>query len=115
MEGLTREEAIRRHRQMWSWIAVETLRLGRTVTKDEARKHFNWGPLVCGCWLCELNGRLCADGSACVLQWPGDRCAHTYDNRGLYTQWLDALYDGYVQTAANTALKIAALPEKGGR
>ena len=34
---LTREEAVRLHRQMWRWIRDETLRLKRPVT---AREYF---------------------------------------------------------------------------
>lgn len=33
--GLSREEAIRKHRKLWGWIAAETRRLKRCVKKNE--------------------------------------------------------------------------------
>lgn len=40
MEELTREEAIRRHRLMWNWIANEAERTHKPVTKMDAFDHF---------------------------------------------------------------------------
>ena len=42
MEELTREEAIRRHRLMWNWIADETEKIGEPIDKSDAFKHFGW-------------------------------------------------------------------------
>lgn len=33
--GLSREEAIRKHRKLWGWLAAETRRLKRCVKKNE--------------------------------------------------------------------------------
>lgn len=115
MTEITREEAIKRHRQMWSWIASETLSRGYPVSKQNAMDHFGWGHLVASCWMCELNGGVCADGTACALRWPGGRCAYQKGNRtGLYTRWLDARYRGSRGRimAAILAKRISELPEK---
>ena len=115
MKELTREEAIRRHRQMWSWIASETLRLGYAVSKSEALQYFKWPSLHAGCWLCEFNGRMCepwSGGADCIIQWPGGRCSHNDDPEGLYTQWLDAHLSNNATLAAELAQRIAMLPAK---
>lgn len=52
MEELTREEAIRRHRLMWNWIADETEKTGEPIDKSDAFKHFGWGgsKVLSSCW-----------------------------------------------------------------
>lgn len=53
---LTKEEAIRRHRMMWEWIANETLRRHECVNKIDAFHHFGWfaeWPVEAWCWCCE--------------------------------------------------------------
>ena len=45
-KGLTKEEAIRRHRMMWEWIADETLKRKECVTETEALDFFLVGILV---------------------------------------------------------------------
>lgn len=115
MDGLTREEAIERHRRMWSWISSETLRRGHPVSKQEARDHFNWPMLNHGCWLCEFNGDPCdyqsGEGS-CIVQWPGGRCSYEHGRGGLFDQWVDAYFDDNGALAAELAMRIAMLPEK---
>ena len=55
MEELTREEAIRRHRLMWNWIADETERTREVVTKRAAFKYFGWPyeEVYSSCWCCD--------------------------------------------------------------
>lgn len=54
MEELTREEAIRRHRLMWNWIADEAERTHKPVTKMDAFDHFGWDQnILSKCWCCE--------------------------------------------------------------
>ena len=54
MEELTREEAIRRHRLMWNWIADETEKTEKFIDKHDAFKHFGWNlyDAVSSCWCC---------------------------------------------------------------
>ena len=60
MEELTREEAIRRHRLMWNWLADEIEKTGKQKTKKEAFEHFGWNyqDIYASCWCCEYAGRL---------------------------------------------------------
>lgn len=55
MEELTREEAIRRHRLMWNWLADETERTREVVIKRAAFKYFGWPyeEVHSSCWCCE--------------------------------------------------------------
>ena len=54
MEELTREEAIRRHRLMWNWIADEEEKTHKPVTKMDAFDHFGWDQnILSKCWCCE--------------------------------------------------------------
>ena len=54
MEELTREEAIRRHRLMWNWIADEAEKTHKPVTKMDAFDHFGWDQnILSKCWCCE--------------------------------------------------------------
>lgn len=118
---LTKEQTILNHRQMWNWIADETERRQECVNKVDAFKHFGItsSSLVSGCWLCTYRGRICGHkGNECILQWPGGRCSYTqaghgyvYERAGLYPDWLEAVYCGKVQLAAELARQIANLPE----
>lgn len=55
MEELTREEAVRRHRLMWNWIADEAERTHKSVTRLDAFDHFGWNiyDALSLCWCCE--------------------------------------------------------------
>lgn len=49
-----KEEAIRRHRLMWNWIADEAERTHKPVTKMDAFDHFGWDQNIRSkCWCCE--------------------------------------------------------------
>ena len=122
MLGLTKKEAIRRHRLMWNWIAQTSIQEQRCVSKREAFKHFFWRRKIqSDCWCCEYSfceARILEYGSARIVH-PCDRCpinwnpAMTcYAISGLYSQFCDA-YDAndYIK-AAKIAYQIAELPER---
>ena len=135
MEELTREEAIRRHRLMWNWIADETEKTGVLITKSYAFEHFGWNvaDAFALCWCCEWAYRksdvyldnqasLC---SYCPLNWSnGEKkilkatCSEImtndgYVNDGLFKQWFSKTYREEDHTEASRLARIIAnLPEK---
>lgn len=115
MPCITREEAIRRHRLMWNWIADETERRGDPVHKRAAFKHFCWdkNDAQSTCWACTFaEVRAVSSGChRCPLVWTGGYCAND-DENGLYDQWQDAYWNRETKTAADLARQIANLPEK---
>lgn len=128
---LTKEEAIRRHRMMWKWIANETLRRRRCVRDWEAFDHFRWDYYAAfeHEWCCEYAGRAAkADGEKiqtcryCPIRWniysehatcvnPPDHNV-VYPLSGLLAYWSFAVNKEDWRTAAYYALYISMLPEK---
>lgn len=117
---LTKEEAIRRHRLMWNWIAQMSIQEQRCVTKAEAFKHFGWENAKSNCWCCEFAdnqamrrlSRYFAICQHCPIIWPDLDlvCSNGYDF--LYDKVVDAFdEDNYVK-AAKIAYQIAELPER---
>ena len=137
MEELTREEAIRRHRLVWNWIADETEKTGELITKKDAFKHFGWNisDAFSLCWCCEwvyrnrksdvdldIQASFC---SYCPLNWSnGEKkilkatCSKImtndgYVNDGLYEQWFFKAYKEEDHAEASRLARIIAnLPEK---
>ena len=133
MKNITKDEAIRHHRQMWRWIAEETERLGRKVYKWEYFKVMgidkNDIPYF-ECYCCEFDRQaradktFCCQCEKCPLDW-GARYEMGYkkalcsiimhpDNKdknkyGYFRQWLDTKSP---EKAAELARIIAELPEK---
>lgn len=110
---LTKEEAIKRHRMMWNWIAYETLKREEFVTKQEALEHFGWlsSEMFSRCWCCTYARKdgTCAD---CPIQWPGDTCTGLVGAEGLYDKWCYLRWCSDYKKAADLAYQIANLPEK---
>ena len=117
MEELTREEAIRRHRLMWNWIADETEKTGKPVDKIDAFEHFGWdrGEVLSSCWCCEYARHPWQKDEIkcdfCPLDWSvgnniiGATCTHipssvtiegslprTVTVHGLYRLWVRYIY-----------------------
>ena len=121
---LTKEEAIRRHRMMWEWIANETLKKHECVDKKEAFEHFGWSRItISHCWCCEYTNSADEDGSCghCPVIWPSKaswmQCmdyenATPFDGKGIYVAWAHALAKNDWRTAAYYALYISMLPER---
>lgn len=131
MEELTREEAIRRHRLMWNWIADETEKTGEPIRKHDAFKHFGWdrSKVLSLCWCCKWvfeNWKLGSDKSdfesacsSCPLDWStGEKeilkaTCSTITGDGLYDQWLFKTYGEEDHAEASRLARIIAnLPEK---
>ena len=137
MEELTREEAIRRHRLMWNWLADESEK-GKLVTKEDAFNHFGWDTtdVFAMCWCCEWayiekrrNEELGIDFKSrcciCPLDWTNGKkeitkaaCVIicTYDGSthdGLYDVWWSKTFmEKDPIEASKLARIIANLPEK---
>ena len=109
MLGLTKEEAIRRHRLMWNWIAQASIQEQRCVQKVEALRHFEWNENIqSDCWCCEYAYDRC---KFCPIKWPGfiGVCFSPFSP---FSDWRGSvLYDDYIE-AAKYAYQIAELPEK---
>ena len=106
---LTREEAIKLHRQMWRWIAEETEKQKRFVSEseyfeamgieDEDVPHLK-------SYCCEYGG--CG---SCPIQWSEAR-NFCLDKNSPYRAWERTADGGSWQVAAELARKIAELPER---
>lgn len=124
---MLREEAIRKHRAMWNWIAEEIVNEERTMNIGVLKQKFieRQGDDLeemadyNNCYLCEYSGVSCKE---CPLVWPSDTTefmceygiiSNTGLRNGLYRQCcvLDCTDDWKLQ--AHLACKIANLPEKG--
>lgn len=119
---LTKEEAIRRHRLMWNWIAQMSIQEQRCVSKPEAFKHFGWEDARSDCWCCEFADTQTMRGCSrysemcqhCPIMWPDLVCSNGFDF--LYDKVVDFSWDkldenNYVKMA-KYAYKIADLPER---
>lgn len=131
MRTLTKDEAIRLHREMWRWIAEETEKQGRKVEKREYFKTMGVAeddePYL-GCYCCEFLSQwqrhnYCKKSCAelCPLDW-----GVGYETGYIKTDCADVVYAldeeaGYFRkwyieqnpkVAAFLARTIAELPEK---
>lgn len=135
-EKLTKEEAIRRHRLTWNYIADESARTRTRIDKVDAFNHFGWEETPFNrCWCCEYADQthkgwcphnLCA---YCPLDWKKgnangvEYCSTGYTDAngthhyGLYTEWnsirlLDDCNSEQLDKYINLAKRIANVPEK---
>lgn len=113
-EKLTKEEAIRRHRLMWNYIADETEKTGEPIDKSDALIHFGWEKIPFNlCWCCEYANQnyntLCDLCCFCPIKWKTELCC---DKGGEYDMWCRYIQDGNYEKAAEMARVIANLPEK---
>lgn len=120
-EHLTKEKAIELHRQLWNYIADESERTEKMVSKSYAFYHFGWGYNVKTlCWCCEYCNSICSN---CPVDWGANNCM---DTRSPFDRWHDMqelclIYDGknenlykkYLKLYIKLARQIANLPERG--
>lgn len=115
MLNLTKQQAITEHRKMWNWIADETKKCGRKVSKEEyfiaMDIAFENRPETY-CYCCDYVNGACIK---CPIEWGGgcyrgccDKDA-MFDDKGLYAQWANA---DNPEKAAQLAREIAKLPER---
>ena len=109
--ALTREEAIRLHRELWTWLA-----------DNPEENKVNWpgwaqyGEARADCFCCEYANQIDPDVSSCSdcpIEWPNsNECSLEPCNvsGGLYRKWLESA--GSSKLASSLALQIANLPER---
>lgn len=131
--NISREETIRKHREMWNWIA-EQYEERRTASVERLKrkfieKHYPDDRPNSNCYCCEYSGdfpssmigvplRNCI---RCPLKWPSlnKTCMCLYATKsikpnGLYGKimWYTNLYVMNYKKAAAIAREIANLPER---
>lgn len=118
---LTKEKAIELHRQLWNYIADESERTGKIVSKSDAFYHFGWGYNVQAlCWCCQYCDFGCGK---CPIEWPDGSCIAT--DTSLFNKWRYAKeriymclendevdYKKYLKRYIKYAREIANLPER---
>lgn len=125
-EKLTKEEAVRRHRELWNKIAELctskdiVMGIGDSI-KYMALKSLGYDDPLCAptnrCWACEYainnaiylhrtNEGICC---FCPIKWKTELC---HDEGGEYDMWTRYIEDGNYEKAAEIARVIANLPEK---
>lgn len=105
--NLSKQETIKRHRQMWNWIADESLKQKRCVRKSEVFEHFKWKKCWCYCWCCEYSNSECA---RCPILWL--TCEKCVDPDSLYKEWINTCHNNNYLKASELAKQIANLPER---
>ena len=105
---LTREEALKYHRQMWGDMLKD---IGdthnsesRNIYKAEwCKKHFPNEEIGASCFLCEYDENINADCTHCPIEWPHDE-----------TGWSHCCKDvnGYPYYIVAPISEILALPER---
>lgn len=105
---MTKDEAVKYHREMWNWIADEVEKEGIVLRVPVLEKNWcdthNTHPTL-SCFACTYCGfKLCEDG--CLFDW-GSGCDFTICGRGYYGECVRAKT---WQEQAELARKIANLP-----
>ena len=126
MLTLTKEEAVKRHRELWNKIAELCtskdigMRTG-DIVKYIALKSLGYDDPLCAptnrCWACEyaINKAIylhkCNEDMChfCPIKWKTTQC---HDEGGEYKIWIRHLVVGEFEDAAEMARVIANLPEK---
>lgn len=105
---MTREEAIKKHRELWHWIAEEHRRRKSEIVHKEDNPDVAKERPLNSCWLCEYVlsiGNHCKD---CPINWGGKICVRA---RSPYMEWVFGSHLDY-EERAKLADTIAELPEK---
>lgn len=118
---MLREEAIKKHRAMWKWIAEQIVNYERTMNIASLKERYidMQGELTVemrernNCYLCYYSDVNC---SRCPLSWPSDaldyKCEHGYFGEGLYSRCLNLYLTDKWGLQAELAYEIANLPER---
>lgn len=100
---LSKEEAIRKHREMWNWIADRIKERKRSVIIDNLKREYveqhNEYVVSYNCYLCDYCIDMMDDEELkerckyCPLDWESDgdedglyQCLENYDEMGLYAE-----------------------------
>ena len=117
---MLREEAIKKHRAMWNWIADQIVTNERTMNIAMLKNNYigMQGDILklytCNnCYLCHFTDINC---TKCPLSWPSDACDYMcefgYFGEGLYSRCLNLMNSGKWKLQAELAYEIANLPER---
>lgn len=107
---MTKQEAIKKHRKLWNWIAEETFKQKRKVKKVEYFEIHNIAKVENYCYCCEYNSQFNKSCKNCPVDWnhvsseKKECCIDSY-----FKEWLDT--DDW-ETAYLIAIDIANLPAK---
>ena len=117
---LSCDEALRKHKDMWNWIADETLKQKKCVSKDNYFEHMHIFPLDIPfhkCYLCEYSKAIKESNkdyfpylmcNFCPVDWGHINCC---DMHSPYSLWKYTCAEGLNwEKAANYARAIAELP-----
>lgn len=122
----TREDFVFHHRKMWNWIADQTLKLKRKVTKEEYFEAMGipvWNRPLHRCYCCQYVFRYFENTcESCPIDWTNGEdndefdkyfiCTFEYETIGLTSIFIKWLRADYYKEAARLARTIANLPEK---
>ena len=118
---MLREEAIKKHRAMWNWIAEQIVNHEHTMNiATLKRRHIEMQGddlqemyMHNNCYLCNYTDINCSE---CPLLWPSDaivyQCEHGYIDKGLYFQCWGLYGSDNWKLQAQLAYEIAKLPER---
>ena len=124
--NMLREEAIKKHRAMWNWIAEQIVTNERTMNIAMLKNNYigMQGDILklytCNnCYLCAYTKVNCEE---CPLLWPSHannyKCEYGYilsnrdNSTGLYSRCLNLMDSGKWKLQAQLAYEIANLPER---
>lgn len=109
MLNLSFEETVKNHREMWNWIADETLKREEAVGKWE---YFEAYRIIlkpeCECYACDFASG-CHD---CPIMWDNLGNLTCLSKNSPYIRWCRSRDNGNYKSAAKWARKIANLPIK---
>ena len=123
---MLREEAIKKHRAMWNWIAEQIVNNERTMNIVNLKQKYidMQGELTIemharnNCYLCYYTDVNCI---RCPLSWPSDACDYMCEcgyratigyRDGLYDKCCKLHYECDWELQATLCRKIANLPER---
>lgn len=115
---MTREEAIKKHRELWHWIADEHRRRKSVSVQNFENPEVAEKAPKNDCWLCEYVKQLEKDspgsgwsGCDCPIKW-GENNEYCVSIGSPYIEWNNRYGKNY-EDLAKLADIIAELPEKG--
>lgn len=106
---MTREEAIRKHRELWHWIAAEHRRRKSAIVYKGHNPDVAEEEPMNSCWLCEYVRSIGIRCEDCPINWGSETCLK---DGSPYNAWAFDISLDY-EERAKLADTIAELPEKG--
>lgn len=110
---------------MWNWIADETEKRQKAVTKAEYFKQNKLKSVFCECYCCQYafdnseimrRGDKCRDCEICPIDWGVKVCGNDYKQcvaeKTDYSKWDDYVFLNDWKSAAKYAGEIANLPAR---